>query len=98
MCSPVFAQAEGEAVGLGLAGFLPIIFIIIIFYLLIILPQQRKEKTHRKMLESLKKGDRVVTSGGIYGKVVDVREKTFLIEVAPKVKIEVLKTAIASKC
>ncbi|MBU2462193.1 preprotein translocase subunit YajC [bacterium] len=85
------------AAGAGLMGFLPIIFIVVIFYLLIILPQQKKDKQHRKMTEELKKGDRIITSAGICGKVVDTREKTIIVEVASNVKIEFLKSAVASK-
>ncbi|HAW50131.1 TPA: preprotein translocase subunit YajC [bacterium] len=75
----------------------PFIIIIFLFYLLIILPQQKKERGHKKMIEGLKKGDRVVTIGGICGKVDDVRENSIIIEIAPKVKVECLKTGILSK-
>ncbi|MEK9150009.1 MAG: preprotein translocase subunit YajC [Candidatus Desantisbacteria bacterium] len=91
-------QTQGAPpAGAGLMGFLPIIFIVIIFYLLIILPQQKKDKEHKKMTEELKKGDRVITSAGICGKVVDVKENTILLEVSSNTKIEFLKSAISSK-
>lgn len=91
-------QPEATPTGPGLImGILPIIFIIIIFYLLIILPQQKKDKEHKKMIEGLKKGDRVITSAGIYGKVVETREKTILLEVSSNTRLELLKSAVASK-
>jgi preprotein translocase subunit YajC len=90
-------QTQGAPAGAGLMGFLPIILIVIIFYLLIILPQQKKDKEHKKMIDELKKGDRVITSAGICGKVTEAREKTILLEVVSNVKIEFLKSAISSK-
>lgn len=75
----------------------PFLLIIILFYFLIILPQQKKDKEHKKMIASLKKGDRVVTIGGIYGNVYEVREKSIILDIAPKVRVECLKTGILSK-
>lgn len=80
-----------------LGGIFPFLLIILLFYFLIILPQQKKDKEHKNMLSSLKKGDRVVTLGGICGNVYEVKEKSILLEIAPKVRIECLKTGILSK-
>lgn len=80
-----------------LGGIFPFLLIILLFYLLIILPQQKKDKEHKNMISSLKKGDRVVTIGGICGNVYEVNEKSIILEIAPKVRIECLKTGILSK-
>jgi len=75
----------------------PFFLIILLFYILIILPQQKKDKEHKKMIDSLKKGDSVITIGGICGKIYEVREKSILLEIAPKIRVECLKTGILSK-
>ena len=66
-----------------------------IFYFLLIRPQQTKQKQHQKMLESVKKGDRVLTSGGIYGSVVGVKENVVVLKIADNVKVEFAKSAIS---
>ncbi len=85
----------GESNMLGLL--LPMVVIFFIMYLFMIRPQVKKQKKHQAMLEALGKGDKVVTSGGIYGKIVEKKEHSFLVEIAPKIKIEVQKTAIGRK-
>lgn len=80
-----------------LTAIFPFLLIMLLFYLLIILPQQKKDKEHKRMLNSLKKGDRIVTIGGICGNVYEVKEKSILLEIAPKVRIECLKTGILEK-
>ena len=81
-----------------IAGFLPLILIFVIFYFLLIRPQQKKQKQHQAMLNSLMVGDEVVTGGGIYGKIDKIIDNnTFLIEIANGVKIKVTKSAIAAK-
>jgi preprotein translocase subunit YajC len=72
------------------------VLIIGIFYFLIIRPQNKKQKETRKMLEALKKGDKVVTIGGIHGTISSVKEKSVLLKVDDNVKIEFARSAIAS--
>jgi len=79
-----------------LTSFLPLIIIFAIFYFLLIRPQQKKAKQHREMLESLKKGDKIVTSGGIYGLIEAVGEKTLTLKIAENVKIKIGKAYIAT--
>jgi len=79
----------------GLAGFLPIIILFAIFYFLLIRPQQKKAKEHREMIDNLKKGNRVVTSGGIFGTIVSLDDTTIGLEIAEKVKIKVARPNIA---
>lgn len=93
--TPAFAQAAGGGAAQGLISFLPIIFIFVIMYLLIIRPQQKKVKEHRAMVEALRRGDQVVTAGGLIGKVVKVADSEVEIELAPSVKVRVVKSTIA---
>jgi preprotein translocase subunit YajC len=83
--------------GNALIGFLPIILIIVILYFLMILPQQRRAKKHNQMLADLKNGDRIVISGGIYGIITNVKERTFMVKISENTTIEIEKTSIAYK-
>ncbi len=74
---------------------LPLLIIFLIFYFLLILPQQRKEKQRREMLDNLKKGDRVITIGGIIGKVEEIKGKVVTLEIANGVKVDFVKNSIA---
>ena len=80
-----------------LVQFLPILIIGVIFYLLVFMPMRKRQKKLDSMIRDLKNGDRVITSGGIYGVVNGVKDKTLIIKVADQVKIEVAKSAIAGK-
>jgi preprotein translocase subunit YajC len=75
--------------------FLPIVLIIVVFYFFMIRPQMKKAKDHKKFIEELKKGDKVVTSAGIHGKIIDLNETTFLIEVEGGTKIRFDKSAVS---
>ena len=87
-------QAAG---GSGLVMFLPLIGIFAVFYMLLILPQQRKQKKWQEMLTQLKSGDRVVTSGGVRGIIIALRDDYVHLRVAPdNLKIEVARSAIVS--
>jgi len=86
-------QQEGGGTG-GLLGLWPIVLIFVIFYFLLIRPQQKKQKQHQKMLEAIKKGDTVVTSGGIYGTVIGVKENIVVLKIAENVKVEFAKSAV----
>ena len=76
-------------------SFLPLILIILVFYLFFIRPQMRKSKEQKKYREALKKGDKVITIGGIHGKIVEVQETTFTIEVEGQNRLRIEKTAVA---
>lgn len=88
----VLLQAGG---GGAMSSIIMLVAIIVIFYFFMIRPQQKRQKEEKKFREALTKGQRVVTIGGLHGKISDVRETTVLIEVANDVKIEVEKTAVA---
>ncbi|MCF8110282.1 MAG: preprotein translocase subunit YajC [Desulfobacteraceae bacterium] len=74
---------------------IPIILMFVIFYFLLIRPQQKKAKAHQEMINNLKKGDRVVTSGGIHGTVTSLDENSATVEIADKVRIKVTRGSIA---
>ncbi len=84
------AQAANPIVNL-----MPLILIFVIFYFLLIRPQKSKEKEHRKMLSQLNKNDEVVTSSGIHGTIVNVKDKTVTLRIDENVKIEIEKNCIA---
>ncbi len=81
--------------GSGLTAFVPLILMFAIFYFLLIRPQQKKSKQHKQILASLKRGDRVVTSGGLYGVITGVADDAVTMEIAPKVRVKVTRSAVA---
>ncbi len=100
---PLFLQAAGAAgaagaspAGAGIVTFLPFILIILIMYFLMIRPQNKKQKETQKMLDALKKGDKVITIGGIHGTVSNVKDDTVTVKVDEGCRIEFNRTAIAS--
>ena len=80
-----------------LLGFMPLILIFVIFYFLLILPQQRKQKKQQAMIDSLKSGDEIVTLGGLFGKIVEVKAETFVLEIANNTKVKISRAAISHK-
>lgn len=82
--------------GGGFASLLPMLLIIVVFYFFMIRPQMKKAKEAKKFRESLKKGDKVITIGGIHGRIFEVAETTFLIETDGGGKIRIEKSAVAS--
>ena len=94
--SPAFAQASG---GLAEGGFglLPIIFVMVIFYFLLLRPQQKRAKQHKEMLAALRRGDKIITSGGLTGSIVKVVDdsETVEVEIAKDVKVHIIRSMIA---
>jgi preprotein translocase subunit YajC len=88
------AGAEGGA-SAGFGAFVPLIIMFAIFYFLLIRPQQKKAKQHKEMLGALKKGDRVVSSGGLHGTVTGLTEDVVTMEIAPKVRVKVSRASIS---
>ena len=88
------APGGGAAAG-GFGAFIPIILMFVIFYFLLIRPQQKKAKQHQEMIANLKKGDRVITSGGIHGQITALDENTVTLEIAEKVRIKVTRSTLA---
>ena len=89
------AGGGGEGAG-GFTGFIPLILMFVIFYFLLIRPQQKKTKEHRQMISNLKKGDRIVTSGGIHGRITGMDESTITVEIADKVRVKVVRGNVSN--
>jgi len=98
MTGVAWAADAGAAVGgLGnLAQFAPLVLIFIVFYFLLIRPQQKKAKDHQVFLSNLKKGDKVITGGGIHGQITGLTETVVTLEISENVRIKVTRGAIAS--
>ena len=94
--SDAMAQAAPAQQADPFMSFLPLIILFVIFYFLLIRPQQKKAKEHKQMVEGLKKGDEVVTQGGIVGKVTDVGEGFLTCEIADNVEVKLQAHAIAT--
>lgn len=95
MGSLAYAQGAGAAGGPGpLLQFLPLILVFVVFYFLLIRPQQQKAKTHKALLDNLKRNDEVLTAGGLYGKVVELGESELKLEIAPNVRVRIERSRI----
>jgi preprotein translocase subunit YajC len=87
-------SGAGQGAG-GFTGFIPLILMFVIFYFLLIRPQQKKSKEHREMISTLKKGDRIITSGGLHGQITGVNDTTLTVEIAEKVRVKVSRSSVA---
>src|SRR5262245_58707537 len=98
LISAAYAQGAGVFDSQGaLIQFLPLILIFVVFYFLLIRPQQRKAKDHKTMLDALRRGDRVVTGGGIIGNVAPVdHPEEVIVDIADNVRVRVLRSPITS--
>jgi len=95
MISPAYAQTAGAGTGDIFGMLFPLILVFVIFYLLVFRPQQKRMKEHQALLDSVKRGDTVVTAGGIIGKVVRIgNEGELKVEIADGVQVRVLKATI----
>ncbi|MEI6128270.1 MAG: preprotein translocase subunit YajC [Pseudomonadota bacterium] len=100
MLSVAYAMAPGGgegSPGSQLTSFIPLILMFVIFYFLLIRPQQTKAKKHQEILNTLKRDDMVITTGGMYGKITGVTDTVITLEIAPNVRIKVSKSSIAGK-
>jgi len=91
----MFLSAVSQPQGSAFGALLPLILIFFVFYFLLILPQQKKQKQHKKMLDELKEGDKVVTVGGMIGTVTKIKDNVVTIEFKDGVKIDFLRNAIS---
>lgn len=92
------AFAEGGAAAPGSSPFIsmaPLILLFVIFYFLLIRPQQKKAKEHKQMLSELTKGDYIITTGGLHGRVLSVNDGNVTVEIADNVRVKVTKEAVA---
>jgi preprotein translocase subunit YajC len=98
MIDIAYAMGTGGTGGQGGSGwqtFIPIILMFAIFYFLLIRPQQKKAKEHRELLSAIKKGDKVVSNGGLHGVVTGITDDVVTMEIAPKVRVKVSRGSIA---
>jgi preprotein translocase subunit YajC len=93
--APQGGAGQGGAGGL-LGSLVPLILIFVIFYFLLIRPQQKRAKEHKNMIENLKKGDKIITSGGLYGIIESVGTNTVTVKVGENVKIKLGKSYVAA--
>jgi preprotein translocase subunit YajC len=85
----------GTGGGGGLGAFVPLILMFAIFYFLLIRPQQKKAKQHKQMLSSVRKGDKVVSAGGLHGVVTGIADDVVTVEIAPKVRVKISMGSIS---
>ncbi len=94
-----YAMGQGGAASSGSAGglasFIPLVLMFVIFYFLLIRPQQKKAKEHKEMVAGVKKGDRIITSGGIHGQVTAVDDSTLTVEISDKVRVKLNRANVA---
>ncbi len=94
-----YAMGQGGAASGGAGGFtsfVPLILMFVIFYFLLIRPQQKKTKEHRQMIDNLKTGDRIVTGGGLHGRITGVQENALTVEIAEKVRVKVNRASVSA--
>lgn len=99
MISLAYAMGQGGAAGQGASGFtsfIPIILMFAIFYFLLIRPQQKKQKNHRTMISSLQKGDQIITTGGLYGRITGISDTAITLEIAEKVRVKVNRSNVSA--
>ena len=90
--APAAARPQGNFI----TALLPFILVFVIFYLLIIMPSRKKQKRHQDMVGALKPGDKIVTTGGVYGSIMGVKEDRLEVKISSNVKIEITKNAIGA--
>jgi preprotein translocase subunit YajC len=89
-------QGGGQGAGGMLGSLIPLILIFVIFYFLLIRPQQKRAKEHKTMIENLKKGDKIITSGGVYGVIEAVGTNTVTVKISENVKVKFGKAYVAA--
>ena len=94
LISSAYAQAPAGGADAGLMSFLPIILMFVVLYFLMIRPQMKRAKEHKTMVDALAKGDEVITSGGVLGKITGVGEAYVTLEIAPNTEVSVQKGAV----
>ncbi len=96
MTSVSQAQQQARPQGNLLTALIPFVLVFVIFYVLIILPTRKKQKKHMDMVNELKPGDRIITTGGIYGTIMGVQQDRIELKIATNVKIDITKSAVGA--
>ena len=89
MADLAYAQTGAGGIPGPFIQILPIALVGVVFYFLLIRPQQQKAKTHREMINNLKRNDEIITAGGLYGRVIEVAEKIVTVEIAPNIRVRI---------
>ena len=100
MIDVAYAMGAGGQAGSQGGGMTAMLFplaLIAIFYFLLIRPQQKKAKEHRSMLDALKKGDKIISSGGLHGVITGISDDAITMEIAPKVRVKITRGSVAGK-
>lgn len=96
MISAAWAQGAPGAAPSALVNFLPLVLIFVVFYFLLIRPQQQKQREQQQLIDNLKLNDEVITTGGLYGKVVGLAERIVTLEIAPNVRVRIDRPQITA--
>lgn len=96
LVADAWAQAAPAAQEPGAFAFLPLIILFVVFYLFLIRPQVKRQKEHQKLVQALGKGDEIVTSGGIAGRIVDVGDNFLRVEIAKGVEVRLQRPAVTT--
>ena len=91
----MFLQQQAQTPN-GIISFLPLVFVLVIFYVVVFVPARRKQRKLQDMIDNLKTGDKVITSGGIYGTIVGFKDDRIQLRVAENVKIELSRSAVTA--
>jgi preprotein translocase subunit YajC len=91
----VFLQQQAQTPS-GIISFLPLVFILGIFYLIVFLPARRRQKKLQEMIDNLKAGDKVITSGGIYGTIMGIKDDRIQLRIAENVKVDLSRNAVTA--
>jgi preprotein translocase subunit YajC len=91
----LLGSSSGATGAEGLVSFMPLIIIFVIFYFLLIRPQQKKQQDHKRMIDNLKRGNKIITTGGIYGTIEGITDTSFQLKIANQVKVTVSRSAVA---
>ncbi|MFZ1322878.1 MAG: preprotein translocase subunit YajC [Ignavibacteria bacterium] len=94
--NPIFLQQAPGGIESILSSIVPFLLIIFIFYFLILRPQQKRQKERAKLLESIKKGDKIITAGGMHGLVEGLDDKTLLVKITDNVKVKMERSAVTT--
>jgi preprotein translocase subunit YajC len=94
--SNAWAEAAGQSADPGIMGFIPLIVLFVVFYFLLIRPQSKRVKEHKAMVASVKKGDEIITNGGVLAKVVSVEDEFVAVELAENITVCLQKQAVAN--
>ena len=91
--TPAYAQSAG-GFGSGFGSLVPLLLIVLIMYFLIIRPQMQQAKSHKQMIENLRRGDQIITQGGVIGKITKIKDEELEVEISPNVKVRVVRSTV----